>query len=128
MIRYILRIVFELVWIDWQYVGSFDVGPISYTPASGFTNEDFGVIVHCYESRWGTRHGRIRILSGSPLNIFRNIEIRRSLIYQTEVYPWLRGRTNSKIPTYKKIKSKKWDFMRMLRGKKIEPLNSEEQK
>ncbi len=116
MIRYIIRITLELLWMDWQYVGSFDVEKVSYEPINGFSKQDFDVIVHCYESRWGTRHSKIQILSTSPLNIFRTWRVSRFGAYQTEVYPWLRGRVNSKIPTYRKIKGGKWDFKRLLRG------------
>lgn len=129
MLRYILRIIPELIWIDWQYVGAFDMEKIKMSHPDNYSDQYVEVIVHCFESRWGTRHARIvvkRYGVESLFNFTHYSNIRKSTIWQKEIYPWLRGRNVSKIPSYKKIKGGKWDFKRILKGMGFGPLNEDE--
>jgi len=129
MIRYIIRIILEIIWVDWQYVGAFDAGTFQMSHPDHYSDQHVGVTVHCFESRWGTRHARIVVRRHgieSLANCLHYSAVRKSTVWQKEIYPWLRGRHANKIPTYKKLKGGKWDFRRMLRGAEISPLNKEE--
>ena len=132
MLRYLIRIALELIWIDWQYVGSFDTKSL-YLYKELFdtysSNKEFSVKIHCFESRWGTRHARITIRRTGPVSMFNWMhygDVRKGEVWQSEIYPWLRGRHVSKIPSYRKVKGGKWDFKRILKGIGFGPLNKQE--
>ena len=132
MIRYFIRIVLELLWVDWQYVGSFEGEKINMVEDmfDTYSSEEYHRIqIHLFESRWGTRHARIVVCRGGPIAIFNwqhYSRIRKSEIWQTKVYPWLRGRRIKNIPTYQKVKGGKWDFKKLLRGETPLVLNDDE--
>ena len=125
MIRYLIKIVLELLWWDFQHVGSFKTEVIP----TGWRKDKLDAWIHCYESRWGTR--RIKIMVYRPShpdigNFFLTRKIRRAKLYQTELLPWLHGRRHDKIPSYQKVKSGKWDFLKKLKGETPVVLNDDE--
>lgn len=129
MLRYLIRIIPELLWKDWQYVGSFDAEKIKMSHPDNYSDQYVGVKIHCFESRWGTRHARIVVQRHGIESLFNWLHysrIRKSTLWQTEIYPWLHGRHVSKIPSYRKVKGGKWDFKRILKGIGFGPLNKEE--
>lgn len=126
MIRYLIQIVLEFVWADWQHVGLFEtkIREVSRYP------DDYLVIIHCYESRWGTRHAKVFVQRRSHLDILNSLyarRVRRSKFYQTEILPWLRGRLHDKVPAYQQVASNRWDFLKKLKGETPVHLNDDEE-
>ncbi|MHA1289140.1 MAG: hypothetical protein ACTSPB_17265 [Candidatus Thorarchaeota archaeon] len=126
MIRYIIRIVLELLWSEWVYVGSFNIGEVKWKVGS-YSTYSAGTIANCYESRWGTRHATITIVGddGWPHWILKH-KVRSMSEYQCEVKPWLRGRPHKQIPSFHQIVGRKWDFKKLLKGETPYILNDDE--
>lgn len=128
MIRYFIIIIAELIWWDWQLVGTFETD-VKYK-ADAYHTDTFDVFIHCFESRWGTRYTRLVIQRfPSFLGIttyFLKKKIKRAKLYQTEIYPWLKERRHDKIPSYEKVRGGKWDFMKKLKGLTAVVLNDDE--
>lgn len=127
MIRYLIHILVELIWWDYQLVGTFETEAIvRYRYES---DKKYTAHIHCFESRWGTRHTRIKIYRPSYLDILNyslSRRVRRQKLYQTEIYPWLHGRWSDKIPSFKKVEGGKWDFLKRLKGETSVVLNDDE--
>lgn len=124
MIPYIRLFLLELFWHDWQYVGVFE-------EKLKADYHDWIVFLHCYESRWGRRKIKIIVRYNRVSEVVMggwNIRkfIRMGSFYQTELLPWLEGRDHNKIPSYKKIESGKWDFLKKLKGETPVMLNDDE--
>lgn len=109
--RFFRRIFFT----DWQHVGLFEINSFRYS------YEDWKVYVHCFESKHGGR--KIKIVGCRP--DVRGAEkygrgfkekFHTTKLYQTELYPWLKGRAHGKIPGYELVKSQKFDFTKKLKG------------
>lgn len=129
MLRYIIQIILEIIWIDWQYVGSFDGEKVKMDTHDGYSPDYIPVKIHLLESRWGTRHARIVVRrhgTFAMLNWIHYSRIRKSEIWQNQVYPWLRGRRIKNIPTYQKVKGGKWDFKKLRKGETPIVLNDDE--
>jgi len=127
MIRYLIKIVLELLWWDLQHVGTFET---EIQKEIGYSTKKFSVFIHCFESRWGTRCSRVRIQKvpgfvGYTKHHMKR-KVRRAKLYQTEIYPWLHGRAHDKIPSYQKVKGGKWDFLKKLKGETPVVLNDDE--
>lgn len=124
MIPYIRLFLLELFWHDWQYVGVFE-------EKLGFNYIDWIVFLHCYESRWGRR--KIKIVVRYYTNTMTIMGGRKELkkiktgkLYQTELLPWLKGRKHNKIPSYEKIETGRWEFLKKLKGETPVVLNDDE--
>lgn len=129
MLRYFIRIILELLWADWQYVGSLEGESVKMETHDSYSTESVPVKIHLFESRWGTRHARIIVQRHgmfSLFNFFHYSRIRKNNVWQTEVYPWLRGRRIKNIPTYRKVKGGRWDFKKLLKGETPFVLNDDE--
>lgn len=128
MIRYLIHIVLELIWWEYQLVGTFETQVTFLEGKFGETTHD--VYIHCFESRWGTRYTRVKIRRKSEFwtaNIVSlKRKVRRANLYQTVIYPWLHGRWSDKIPSFKKVKGGKWDFLKKLKGETSVVLNDDE--
>lgn len=128
MIRFLLHIIAELLWWDSQLVGTFQT-TVQYRQNS-YTSDDFNAFVHCFETRWGTRYTRVKIQKApGPFGITKHFlkrKVRRAKMYQTEIYPWLNGRWQEKIPTFHKVEGGKWDFLKKLKGETSVVLNDDE--
>jgi hypothetical protein len=128
VIRYLFHIILELIWWDYQLVGTFET-KIKHRKSS-YSTEEFSVFIHCFESRWGTRYSRVRVQKkptffGYTKHHLKR-KIRRAELYQTEIYPWLNGRWNDKIPSFKKVEGGTWDFLKRLKGETSVVLNDDE--
>ncbi len=129
MLRYLIRIVLEIVYADWQYVGSFDGEKVKMETHDSYANDYIPVKIHLFESKWGTRHAKIKIRRHGFYVLFNWLHwsrVRKSEIWQNQVYPWLRGRRIKDIPTYAKVKGGKWDFKKLLKGETPFVLNDDE--
>lgn len=124
MIPHFIRFILELLWWDWQHVGSFET-------KFEYHHDTWEIYIHCYESRWGARKIKIRgahfewnrtNLPG--FGVSKRVKARK--LYQTEILPWLHGRLHNKIPSYQKVKSGKWDFLKKLKGETPIVLNDDE--
>ena len=133
MIPHIWKALLSLLWFKWQHVGVIDYG----TETIYYKADRYKIYVHCFESNWGYRKIKVAAFYGdgsreckqpkkhiNPL-FFR--KFRSTKMYQTEIYPWLCGRNSKEIPSYKKIKSGKWDFVRNLKDKANIILNKSEE-
>lgn len=124
MIPYIRLFLLEFFWHDWQYVGVFE-------EKIKFDYSEWIVYLHCYESKWGRR--KIKIVGVYHVTSKTHIagpkvrkKIKTSRLYQTELLPWLKGRDHDKIPSYKKIETGKWNFLKKLKGETPNILNDDE--
>lgn len=122
----IRRFFRKLFFTNWQHVGLFE-----YPMRFGF--DDWELYIHCYESQHGDR--RIEIIGCRPdasgakkhgNDLEEKFKITK--LYQTELYPWLKGRIHGKIPGYELVKSEKFDFTQKLKGKAPIILNDDEKK
>ena len=127
MIRFLLHILAELLWWDWQLVGTFETTAIKVQRYE--SDKQYKAYIHCFESRWGTRYTRVKVyrpdypdIGNYPLTRL----VRRSELFQTEIYPWLHGRLHDKIPTFHKVESGRWDFLKKLKGETPVVLNDDE--
>lgn len=118
-----MRFILELLWWDWQLVGSFEA-KIKTTSAASYRTPERSVYIHCYESRWGSRRAVIRIEGATTL--FHGGQVRNLKMYQTEIFPWLQYRTNTNIPAYAIVASGKFDFLKRLKGETPVVLNDDE--
>lgn len=121
MIRYLIRYVLEILWWDWQLVGTFED---MIKLRRSYLNHEHKIYIHCYESRWGSRRVSIKIVDASTL--FNGGKVRSTAAYQTEVFPWLNRRANTKIPAYDLVASGKFDFLKRLKGETPIVLNDDE--
>lgn len=127
MIRYIIRIILELLWIEWQLVGILE-GDATYA------YDKYVIYVSCYESRWGTRFITIKSVKFKNSGAAHDFHDRRnarkafkfSKMYMTEIRPWLNGRPHAKIPKFAIVKSGKWDFTKRLKGQTPVVVNDDE--
>ena len=127
MIRFLLHILAELLWWDWQLVGTFETEAIVKYKYEA--DKKYKAYIHCFESRWGTRHTRIKIYRPTYLDIGNYPlarRVRRQELFQTEIYPWLHGRWNETIPTFHKVEGGTWDFLKKLKGETPVVLNDDE--
>jgi len=122
VIRYLIRFVLELLWWDWQLVGTFEE---KITVHSDYRDREHKVYAHCFESRWGSRRVKIRIIGATEL--FHNSKVRATKTYQTEIYPWLKYRAHVKLPAYAIVASGKFDFLKRLKGETPVVLNDDEE-
>jgi len=124
MLRTIWIWLLEHLWSEWQQVGTFQTEvdiQVNY-----YSKEPAKAWIHCYESRWGSRREEIKIQWAGWFHRKYHKKIRRAPLYQTEVYPWLHGRHNTKIPSFVLVKTKKWDFKKALLGETPVVLNDDE--
>lgn len=123
MIPHIWKLLISLIWFKRQHVGTIaliDKDSIYYNA------ERYATYIHCFESCWGHRWVKIighyntssrsidlptRLTDSAYFN-----KVKATEIYQIEIYPWLCGRNTKSIPSYKKVKSGKWDFIKNLKG------------
>jgi len=127
MIRFLSRIVAELIWSDWQLVGTFETKAI--VEEKYRTNQEYDAYIHCFESRWGTRYTRVKIYRPNYPDFGNYVlarRVRRSQLFQTKVYPWLNGRLDDDIPSFQKVEGGKWDFLKKLKGESAVVLNDDE--
>ena len=128
MIRFLYRILAELLWWEWQLVGTFTT-KVQYRKNS-YTSNDFTVFIHCFESRWGTRYTRVRIQRAPTFFGYTKHhlkrKVRRAELYQTEIYPWINGRWSDKVPSFHKVEGGTWDFLKRLKGETSVVLNDDE--
>lgn len=123
MIPYIWKLLISLIWFKRQHVGTITlIGNDSIL----YKGDRYATYIHCFESCWGHRWVKIKAHYN---NTTRSIDIpmrfthptffnkvRTTEIYQLEIYPWLCGRNTKSIPSYRKVKSGKWDFIKNLKG------------
>lgn len=128
MIRYLFHIILELIWWDYQLVGTFETEVIWLE--GKFGEKAHLAYIHCFESRWGTRYTKVKIQRKPKFwktdIISLKRKVRRAKLYQTEIYPWLQGRWSDKIPSFKKVEGGKWDFLKKLKGETSVVLNDDE--
>ena len=129
MIRHALRLLAELIWLDWQLVGTFQTEVKHGT--SRYNTHTYNAFIHCFETRWGTRFTRVRIQKARTFFGYDKRElkkkVRRAELYQTKIYPWKNGRWVEDIPTFHKVEGGKWDFLKKLKGETPVVLNDDEE-
>ena len=112
---------------EWQHVGLFEKD-------MPFAHDTWRVYIHCFESEYGER--KIEIV-GCKADVREaavyeedrfDSKVKISSLYQTELYPWLCGRSNGRIPGFEIVKSKKFDFKKKLKGEAPIILNDNEKK
>lgn len=120
----IRRFFRKIFFTDWQHVGLFEV-------KMRYEYDDWRLYIHCFESRHGNR--KIKIIgcqstkSGAE-SYGRGLaeKFKTTKLYQTELYPWLKGRVHGRIPGYELVKSQKFDFTKKLKGQTPIILNDDE--
>ena len=101
---------------EWQHVGLFE-------RTMRYQFKDWTLYIHCYESQHGDRKVEvIGALDGDHSAVDYNKEefdskFEISPLYQKELYPWLKGREHTDIPSFVCVKTKKFDFTRKLKDK-----------
>lgn len=112
-------------YTEWQHVGLFE-------HEMRYNHEGWQTYIHCFESNYGNR--KIKIVGAKAAvskakeydtDDFESI-FHVSVLYQKELYPWLEGRANDKIPGFDFVKSKKFDFTKKLKGETPIVLNDDE--
>lgn len=124
MLRTVWIWILEHLWSEWQQVGTFQTEV--EINRNSWDKEKYTAFIHCFESRWGSRRATINIQWSGWFHGKYHAKIRRAPLYQTEIYPWLHGRHNTKIPGFVQVKSKKWDFKKALLGETPVVLNDDE--
>lgn len=120
----IRRIFRKVFFTNWQHVGLFEY-EIEYE------YNTWKLYIHCFESQFGDR--KIKIVGCRPARAGaepygRDLarKFRTTKLYQTELYPWLKGRVHGRIPGYELVKSQKFDFTKKLKGQAPIILNDDE--
>lgn len=94
-----------MIWWDWHHVAIFKLDVSSDR-----------VLVHCFESRWGSRRAKLVSLTSQYSRSWRD-RTKETFAYQTRVYPWLKGVRDEEIPSFKEVNSKKKEFIDKLKGR-----------
>lgn len=131
MIPHIWKFLISLFWLKWQHVG---IITLAENDAIYYKSDRYITYIHCFESCWGHRKAKIKGHNNSTSRSidmptpFRSAaffnKVRSTEVYQLEIYPWLCGRNSKLIPSYKKVKSGKWDFIKNLKGQATKDLTN----
>jgi hypothetical protein len=135
MIPHIWKALLSLLWFKWQHVGTIT---LTGNDAIYYKGDNFQTYIHCFESCWGHRKVKIKghhnttsrsiDIPTPSINRTFFLKVKSTKVYQLEIYPWLCGRNSKEIPSYKKVKSGKWDFVRNLKDKANIILNKSNEK
>ena len=107
--RWLARKFMDVLWWDWTHVGIFKT-------TGNYSGDE--VLIHCFESRWGSRRAKMVALDKTPGSKWRET-VKRKKIWQTRIYPWLVGARDPDIPSYKAMKDPKEEFLDKLKGVKF---------